>query len=136
MKRAFTLLEILMVVMIVTILAGIGIPQYLKAVEKGRSVEAKAVLGQIRNAEEAYYAKNGTYTSDLTLLDIEANINTADTCTSDYWYKFSIPSADAAGFTARARRCTESGKEPQATTEYSITLNQDGGWGGTTGYTY
>jgi len=135
MKKGFTLMELLIVIIIIGILAGLGIPQYMKAVERGRTAEAKAILGQIRTAEEAYRAKNGTYTATIGDLDIEANI-TAGTCSTAYYYKFDIGAADATTFSATATRCIsgDGGKTPDGPSAYAITLNQLGTWSGTAGY--
>jgi prepilin-type N-terminal cleavage/methylation domain-containing protein len=134
MKKGFTLLELLIVVIIIGILAGLGIPQYMKAVERGRTAEAKAVLSQIRTAEEAYRAKYNTYTADLAVLDIEANMNTDGSCNANYWYGFQVTTATATAFTASATRCTAAGKEPQGSSAYYISLTQAGVWAGTAGY--
>jgi prepilin-type N-terminal cleavage/methylation domain-containing protein len=138
MKRGFTLIEILIVIIIIGIMAGIGLPQYLKAVERGRTAEAKAVLTQIRSGEEAYYAHYGVYTTSLIDLDIEENISdNQNVCTSAYYYKFDVTSANGTNFMAQAMRCTngEGGKTPDYTSSaYRINLTAGGNWAGTAGY--
>ncbi len=69
-KKGFTLIELLVVVLIIGILASIAIPQYFKVVEKARVAEAMSVISSIKSAEERYLARGGTYTGDLTQLDI------------------------------------------------------------------
>ena len=64
MKRAFTLIELLIVVIIVGILATVALPQYTKVVEKARWTEAASMLGSIRKAALIYYAEHGDYFSD------------------------------------------------------------------------
>jgi len=44
MKKGFTLMELLVVILIIGILVGIAVPQYLKVVNRGRAVEALSVL--------------------------------------------------------------------------------------------
>ena len=69
----FTLIELLVVVLIIGILAAIAVPQYQKAVEKARMVEAVTLVRAIANANQVFYMKNGTYAGrdDLELLDID-----------------------------------------------------------------
>lgn len=73
MKRsAFTLLELMVVVIIVGILAMIAMPQFFKAAEKARAAEGVNVLGALRGAQFRYYAESSTqsFTADLTDLDV------------------------------------------------------------------
>lgn len=61
MRRAFTLVELIVVVIIIGILLSVGIPQYRKALERARGAEAYAGLGHIQEAEKIYFASNEVY---------------------------------------------------------------------------
>lgn len=71
-KRAgFTLIELLVVVLIIGILAAIALPQYEKTVERARAAEALQMVASIARANEVYKLANGSYTTDISLLDIQ-----------------------------------------------------------------
>ena len=128
MKKGFTLLELIVVIIIIGVLASIGFSQYTKMVEKGRTAEAKTVLGQLRSAEVAYYQEYGVYTATLSNLATDAP---SATCVATNYFTYA---ADATT-TATATRCTgTNGKTPGAASVYSVTLNYDGTFGGTAGY--
>ena len=66
----FTLIELLVVVLIIGILAAVALPQYEKTVERARAAEAMQMVASIARANEVYKLANGSYTRDISLLDI------------------------------------------------------------------
>ncbi len=128
MKKAFTLLELIVVIIILGILASLGFSQYVKMVEKGRSAEARMILGQIRTAQTAYALEYGAYAGIMS--DLSVDMPTS--CTSTHYFYYSTNSVNGT-----AVRCSAGGKIPNADagSVYSITLNYSTGiWGGTSGY--
>jgi type IV pilus assembly protein PilE len=72
LKKGFTLLEVLIVVIIIGILAAIALPQYTTTIEKSRSGEAVVNVGTIRAALDRYwYQENNLSTATLDTLDID-----------------------------------------------------------------
>ena len=73
MRKGFTLLELVIVVIIVAVLAGLGIPQFIKTVERAKAAEGVAMLGAMRSSQLRYYAEFGVYTSlaACTSLDVQ-----------------------------------------------------------------
>ena len=60
-EKGFTLMELLIAVAIVVILAGVGIPIYLKFQQGAKHAEASTNLNGIKLSEEGYKLANGTY---------------------------------------------------------------------------
>ncbi len=67
----FTLIELLVVVLIIGILSAVALPQYQKAVEHSRAVEALVILKAVHTANENYYLAQGEYATKLSQLDID-----------------------------------------------------------------
>lgn len=71
-NQGITLVELLVVVLIIGILAGVAIPVYTQYMVRARRSDAKTVLEQVRAAQEMWRAERGTYA-------IDAGGNTAET---------------------------------------------------------
>lgn len=60
-KKGFTLTEVLVVVLIVSILAAVAYPLYTKSITKSRAVEAIGLLEMVRNKQLSHFARSGEY---------------------------------------------------------------------------
>lgn len=86
-KRAFTFIELLVVVLIIGILAAVAVPQYQKAVAKSRFATLKNLTASIAQAQEIYYLAEGKYTDNFEALDIDmpgGRLNTSASKKYDY----------------------------------------------------
>lgn len=61
----FTLLELMIVVAIVAVLAGIAYPSYQDSIRKARRADAKAALLEAAGRQERFYTENNQYTNVL-----------------------------------------------------------------------
>jgi len=59
--RGFTLIELMIVVAVVAILAGVALPSYFDYVRRGQLPEAQAALSDFRVKMEQYYQDNRNY---------------------------------------------------------------------------
>ncbi len=128
MKSAFTLLELITVIIIVGILAVLGLNQYSKIVEKERSAEARSVIGLLRKNVINYYLTNGTISG---ISQASAGIGTGEVpdtsvgCDTKHYYAYHLwgcgPSGCGTGvdYNISAVRCTSGGKSPQGTSDFS-----------------
>ena len=67
-RRGFTLIELMVVVVIISLLAAIAIPQFSSTKGKARSAALKSDLRNLATAEEGYFYSNSIYTTDTTAL--------------------------------------------------------------------
>ena len=68
-RRGFTLMELLVVVLIIGVLAAIAYPQYSRAVAKAKAIKVISLMSQINRSQELYYMNNALYAEDPNELD-------------------------------------------------------------------
>src|SRR5438874_1783248 len=69
-EQAFTLVELMIVVVIIGVLSAIAIPTFSSYVYKSRTSEATEFLGVIKLREESYRSEYGAYCPTNTLTDL------------------------------------------------------------------
>ena len=81
--RAFTLIELLIVVIIIGVLAAIALPQYQRAVMKSRFASLKPIAKAVKEAQEIYYDRNNHYATPSELADLDIGIPAGAIALSD-----------------------------------------------------
>lgn len=102
-RDAYTLLELLLIVVIIGILSSVAAIQYRGSVENARKAEAASVMSDIVAAERAYFAENNGFTTNITAL------HTFDSVPTSQNFTFSVPSANATTGYVQATRVSAIG---------------------------
>ena len=126
-QRGFTLIEVLIVIIILGVIAGLAIVLYRAQVEKSRQTEAIAVLSAIREAEVRLFSEDGTYTASFAELDYTppstfAAPETTDAAGQTLHFDYDVATPSATTFTATAKRNSVNGGDGSST----VTINQAG----------
>jgi len=77
MKKGFTLIELVMVIVILGILAAVAVPKYFDLQAQAKTAAEKGVVGGVRAGITTYFAQNKAYPSNL-----DSATNTACTTTN------------------------------------------------------
>ena len=110
MKKGFTLIELMVVVAIVAILAGVAVPSYREYIERGDSAECKVFAQDIAARQERFYTDRGQYSPT-----IEGN------SPGDFIADLGLLNGDQ----SENNRCTAHVTSANNSTAYTITVKQN-----------
>jgi len=116
-SRAFTLVELMVVLVIVGILATIAVNSFFESAEKARDREAQANLKLISAAEKIYRLENNGYVALNNAAEINQVLRLTIPVDNKHW-TYSVTCSCATCFTATAQRNWS--KTPK-----SCTIDQD-----------
>jgi type IV pilus assembly protein PilE len=100
--KAYTLTEILVVLVIIGILVLVSMPILLPLITKAKTVEAKTQLTHVQALEQTYYYEHSKYSKDLTEIGFVQDKLVTDGQNGHANYRIEITNATNTGFTARA----------------------------------
>ena len=102
-RRAFSLVEVMIVLTVLAILIAIAVPSYTRAIEQSRADVAAANLRAIWAAQRVYWLEHRVYSADLPSLQSIGLLDPA-LLQGPSGYAYAVSAADAATFAASATR--------------------------------
>ena len=100
--NAYTLTEILVVLVIIGILTLLALPIVLPLITKAKSTEAKLQLAHLQTLEKNYFYEHSRYSKDLGELGFVQEKLVTDSKDGRANYRIEVVSATNTAFTARA----------------------------------
>jgi len=100
--KAYTLTEILVVLVIIGILVLLALPNLLPAVNKAKKLEAKQQLAYVKTLEKNYFYEHSGYSKDLTEIGFIQEKLSTESKDGKANYRIEITNASNTTFTARA----------------------------------
>lgn len=105
--RAFTLTELLVVLVIIGILVLLALPSLMPLISKAKSTEAQLQLEHVYTLEKTYFYQYSKYTNSLSDIDFEQQKLVTDGGHANY--KIEIIDASNTSFKARATAVVDFG---------------------------
>ncbi|MBE9585989.1 type IV pilin protein [Mucilaginibacter sp. JRF] len=99
---AYTLQEVLVVLVIIGILVLLALPNLLPLITKAKSMEAKTQLGFVQSLQKNYFYEHSRYADDLNAIGFLQEKLSTDGKDGKANYRIEITSASNNAFTARA----------------------------------
>ena len=98
--KAFTLPELLVVLVIIGILVLLALPRLMPLISRAKSTEAQLQLKHLQTLEKSFFYMHSRYTSDFTALGFEQEKLITDSGSANY--RIEIIEAGMDGFRAKA----------------------------------
>jgi type IV pilus assembly protein PilE len=117
-RHGFTLIELMITVVIISVLAMVAVPAYFDSIRKSRRADAITSLNQIAQAQERWRANNPSYTTSLA----STGLNVPNP--SSGYYTLAVTAASSASYSATA---TAAGAQLKDTRCATFTLAASGG---------
>jgi prepilin-type N-terminal cleavage/methylation domain-containing protein len=96
-RKGFTLIELMVVVIIVLVLAGIAVPVYMHYIQEGKKSEAYAVIDATVAGALTYFQRNNTFVGGTF-----ANFLAADDVANAHYFTYALSGQAATGFVVTA----------------------------------
>jgi type IV pilus assembly protein PilE len=137
MQKGFTLTELLVVVLIVSILVGLGLPGYRDFIQRSGRTDASTALLKMQALQEKFYLQNGIYASNAQLAGAPpAGLGFVGAKTEHGYYNLTLapdPAGLAVGYTATAA-IAAGGKQADDSDCAAFSVDQNGRRGANGGF--
>jgi type IV pilus assembly protein PilE len=137
MQKGFTLTELLVVVLVVSILVGLGLPGYRDFIQRSSRTDASTALLKMQALQEKFYLQNGIYASNAQLAGAPpAGLGFVGAMTEHGYYNLTlVPDAAglAVGYTATAA-IAAGGKQADDSDCAAFSVDQNGRRGANGGF--
>ena len=80
MKKGFTLIELIMIIVILGILAAVAVPKYFNLQADAKLAAEQGVVGGVRAGISTYFANSKVYPSSLDLTAVVGDCATGNIC--------------------------------------------------------
>jgi type IV pilus assembly protein PilE len=100
--KAFTLTEVLVVLVIVGILVLLALPNLMPLITKAKSTEAKVQLEHLHTLEKTFFYEKSKYTTDITSIGFVQEKLTTEGEDGRANYRIEVVSASPTSFLAKA----------------------------------
>jgi len=105
-SRGVTLIELMIVVVIIGVIAGIAYPLYTNYMLTSRRTEATTMLHQVSGRQEQFFKDNKRYANTMTEMGYTAN----NELSPNGYYSVSVTAASQSSYTLRAIPQTKGGQ--------------------------
>lgn len=118
-RRGFTFVELLAVVLILAVLAGVAIPMYINSRRSAAARACKANIRAIASAESAYYLRNSSWTTIAGLVNQPEGLAKEAVCPLN---NKTYTVGTSGNFTLECQDKAEHAAVVGATTDYELTM--------------